>query len=160
MSQFVVTSGGTMTNLNERRSASLSAALTGNTHRVGTILTSDRGETVFERGATFPDRWRRLGANRWVNQQLAGGGDGERPNMVPIVEVTQRILTVDTGSSLQLNVRQGPGTVFNVVRTLRNGTTVVPTHSAPTIPRFAPGVTGEWFRIGTREWVARRNLRV
>ena len=157
MARFVVTSGGTTTALRERRTPSLNGTLTGTTYSLGSLIVSSERRIVHERGQTFPDTWRRVGTNRWVNQILAMGA----VNMIPVTDLNPVTLTVRTGSSTALNVRRGPGTVFPTATTnnsLANGTRVVPTHSATPPTNFSPNNRGAWVRIGANRWVLRSLL--
>lgn len=164
MSQFVVTSGGSTTALNERRSPSRTAALTGTTHPVGTILTSleQRAFSVFGSGpgnVAGSEVWQRVGVNRWVNQSILGASNVH--NMVRTTKLNnpQNLTVSPPGLSKVINARRGPGTVFDNHRTIPTGSRVTATHTATPPAGFPLRTGGAWVRIGNREWVYRSLLR-
>jgi len=164
MSLFVVTSGGSMTNLNERRTPSRNGTLTGTTHRVGTILISlERRQVPLTNGAEF---WHRIGTNRWVNETAGSPSTGGVVyNMVPTTKLNspQRLTVAPNGMLKAVNVRRGPGTSFDVARHASIGSTVTTTHrsDAPNTlnHNLFPPNTSRWVRVGEREWMHRDLLR-
>ena len=164
MSQFVVTSGGTMTNLNERRSPSRTAALTGTTYPVGTVLTSLEQRPVFINASNgvvaSTEVWHRLGTNRWVNESTGSPSTGGViRNMIRTTKFNNPQAFSVSSSTGEANVRRGPGSVFTRVRILRNGTKLIGTHTATPPSGFPLSTGGAWIRIGNREWIYRPLIR-
>jgi len=136
MSNFVIVANPGP--LNERQGPGTNFALTGTTHTFGSVLSSLETRTPNASAGT----WERVGTNRWVNRTIPGG----------VHMVAASTATGDRIVNAVANIRRGPGTSFPIARTLANGTRVTRTHTA-TPPSAVTTTTGNWTRIGNREWI-------
>ena len=156
---FVVTSDARTLPENVRSGPGMEHDIVG-TREVGSIVTSH--EKSVQNTMSGADTWERIGTNQWISS-LRGSVESQFSGLVRIPQINMIPASVDgrwmVVSSNGANVRQGPGTAFE----LAPGGPLSPwedvqVHHRATPPEHFSTVTGEWARIGDRRWIWMGNL--